>query len=269
AYPDGHPHSRPPDGDERVLASLTPADLQAFHARHFRPNAAAIVIVGEVESARALDLAREGFGAWASDSAWTPPRLDLPRTGGVGQREEVLLPGKTQGDLALGGPGITRTDPEYYALMMANLLLGQLGMMGRVGENVRERQGLAYYAFSDLRAGLLAGPWWVRAGVNPANIDRAVTAIVEEIRTLQRDGPDAEELTDARRFLVGSLAVRLETNQGIAQTLADLELFGLGLDYLERYPSIIEGISRDDIVAGIRRFPADAPTLAIARPERP
>lgn len=107
----------------------------------------------------------------------------------------------------------------------------------------------------------------MRAGVSPANIDRAVDAITSEIRTLQRDGPEAEELADARRFLVGSLAVRLETSQGVAGVLADIEFFGLGLDYLERYPFIIEGVRRDDITSAIRRFPADDYVLAIARPE--
>ncbi len=267
-YPDGHPHSRNPDGDEAVLAALGPADLQAFHALHFRPEAAAFAVVGDVEPRRAVDLAQEKFGAWASRGPWSMPLFPIVAGTNGPKREEVVLQGKSQADLALGGTGVSRTDPDYYAVMIANLLLGQLGMMGRVGENLRERQGMAYYAYSDLRAGLLAGPWWVRAGVNPANLDRAIAAIVAEIRTLQRDGPDADELADARRFLVGSLAVRLETNQGIAQALADIELYGLGLDYLEWYPAIIDSIGRDDIVAAVRRLPADAYTLAIAGPER-
>jgi zinc protease len=141
-------------------------------------------------------------------------------------------------------------------------------MMGRIGQNVREQQGMAYYAFSDLRAGLLAGPWWVRAGVNPANLDRAVAAIVREIEDLQAAGPGDDELVDARTFLTGSLAVRLETTQGVAEMLANIELFGLGLDHIERYPSIIAGISRDDVVNAIRRFPLHAYMLAVAGPER-
>jgi zinc protease len=141
-------------------------------------------------------------------------------------------------------------------------------MMGRIGQNVREHQGMAYHAFSDLRAGLLAGPWWVRAGVNPANVDCAVAAILHEVRELQANGPAPDELADARAYLIGSLAVRLETSQGVAQTLADIELFGLGLDYLERYPSIINGTSRDAIVRAARRFPVEAYALAIAGPQR-
>lgn len=268
AYPDGHPQSQSPDGDEMVLTALTPADLHAFHAGHYRPEAAAFTIVGDLDAGEAVDLAAAVFGRWPSGGAWSMPRFDAPLAVGGLRREEAQLPGKTQADLVLGVPGLSRTEPGYYPAMMANLLLGQLGMMGRVGENVRERQGMAYYAYSDLRAGLLAGPWWVRAGVNPTNLDRAIAAIVAEILALQREGPGEDELADGRRSLVGSLALRLETTQGVAQTLSDIELFGLGLDYLARYPSIIEGVGRDDIVDAIRRFPAEAYTLAIAGPER-
>ncbi len=268
AYPDGHPYSQNPDGDETVLTALTPDDLRASHAQHFRPEATILAIVGDVEASRAVDLVAQTFGAWTARGAWALPPFPAPAPSNGLRREEVVVPGKTQSDLALGTPGITRADPGYYAVMMANLLLGQLGMMGRVGKNVRERQGMAYYAHSDLRAGLLAGPWWVRAGVNPTNVDRAVAAIVHEIAEFQSEGPADDELADARTFLTGSLAVRLETQQGMAQMLADMELYGLGLDYLERYPAIVTGIDRDDIVRAIRRFPADGYALAVAGPER-
>jgi zinc protease len=269
AFPAGHPHSQPPDGDEAVLAALAPDDLRAFHRRYITPGATALVIVGDVDPGRAVALAAARFDPWPAGAPWALPAVPEPAPPTAPQRQEVTLAGKTQADLVLGTVGVSRTAPGYYAAMMANLLLGQLGMMGRIGERVRERYGMAYYAFSDLRAGLLAGPWWVRAGVNPVNIERAVDAILAEIAGLARDGPSAEELADARRYLIGSMAVRLETNQGIAQALAEIELYGLGLDYLERYPAIVEGISRDEVVEAMRRFPTDAYTLAVAAPERP
>jgi zinc protease len=267
-YPEGHPHRDTPDGDEAVLAALAPDDLRAFHRRHFRPDAAILTLVGDVDPAEAVERVAKAFGGWTANGARidrSTPAVAAPATR---LREETALPGKTQSDLVLGVPGISRGDPDYYNVMMANLLLGQLGLMGRIGQNVRERQGMAYYAFSDLRAGLIPGPWWVRAGVNPANVERAVDAILHEITTLQEQGPDPDELQDARTYLIGSLAVRLETSQGIAQTLADIELFNLGLDYLERYPDIIRGISRDATVAAARRFTTDRYALAIAGPER-
>jgi zinc protease len=268
AYPHGHPHAQPPDGDEAVLTALSRADLLAFHARHARAGSTLLVIVGDVDAGATVEQVAKAFGAWPAGPAWTLPAFAAPRPLERPARVDVAVPGKSQSDLVLGTPGVRRNDPEYYATMVTNLLLGQLGLMGRLGENVRERQGMAYYAFSDLRAGLLAGPWWVKAGVSPTNVERAADAILHEIRTLQRDGPRVDELADARTFLVGSLAVRLETNQGVAQMLADIELFGLGLDYLERYPSIIAGVGRDDVVRAMRRFPADAYTLSVAGPER-
>jgi zinc protease len=150
--------------------------------------------------------------------------------------------------------------------MMANLILGQIGLMGRLGERVREQQGMAYYAYSDLRAGLLAGPWWVRAGVNPSNEERAVDSILHELRAFRESGPSAEELGDAQDFLAGSLAVRLETNGGIAQMLADIELFNLGLDYVVRYPAIVRSLAHDAVTRAIGMFPLDAYSLAIAGP---
>lgn len=273
AYPPGHAHAQVPDGDEAVLAALGAADLREFHGRHYRPEATAMVVVGDIDAGRAVEEIARRFGAWSPNGPGPRPQDGIgvadirPRADGP-RRHDAVLPGKTQADLALGGPGVRRADPAYYATMMANLLLGQLGMMGRVGENIRERQGMAYYAYSDLRAGLTAGPWWVRAGVNPVNIERAVAAILAEVEALQRDGPASDELADARTFLVGSLAVRLETTQGLAQTLADVELHGLGLDYLDRYPSIIQRVGRDEIVDAIRRFPTGAYTLAVAGPEQ-
>ncbi len=268
AYPEGHPHRDMADGEETVLAALTPGDLDAFHKAHFRPDATLLAVVGDIDAGHAVEGVTAALGGWTANGA----RLDRPLPAAVAPRtrlrQEVALPGKTQSDLVLGVPGIARGDPDYYDVMMANLLLGRLGLMGRIGQNVRERQGMAYYAYSDLRAGLIAGPWWVRAGVNPANVERAVDAILHEITTLQEQGPDADELEDARTYLIGSLAIRLETSPGIAQTLADIELFDLGLDYLERYPGIIRGINRDAIVAAVRRFTTDRYALAIAGPER-
>jgi zinc protease len=268
AYPAGHPHAQRPDGDEHVVARLSSGDLLGFHARHYRPGAAIIAVVGDVDPGWAADLAGAAFGSWRANGTWVMPVFPASKPPDGLLKEEIAVPGKSQSDLVLGLPGIVRADPEYYAVMMANLLLGQLGMMGRIGQSVREKQGMAYYAFSDLRAGLLAGPWWVRAGINPANVDRAIAAILHEVKELQADGPAPDELADARAYLTGSLAVRLETSQGVAQTLADIELFGLGLDYLERYPSIINGTSRDAIVRAVRRFPLEAYALAVAGPER-
>ncbi len=280
AYPSGHPHSRSPEGDEEVLVGASGDDLRSFHAAHYLPGATSVAVAGDFDPPDLLGLLRSSFCGWAPAGVWALPAYPRPALTGqatgdgpspasrAGRFTEAVVAGKSQADIALGIPGTMRGDPDYYAVMMANLLLGQLGMMGRIGESVRERQGMAYYAHSELRAGLLPGPWWVRAGVNPSNIDRALAAILHEVESLQESGPQPDELADARRFLTGSLALRTETNVSMAQMLAEIDLYGLGLDFLERYPGIVEGVRADEITAAIRKFPSRGFVLAVAGPGR-
>ncbi len=265
-YPEAHPYRHLPDGEESVVASVARDDLQAFHHTHYRPEGTLLAVVGDVATDEVLGTLAQVFASWPRGGVWAlPPVSSLPALVEP-RRGETRMPGKVQSDIVLGAPGIARSAPDYYDIMIANLILGQLGMMGRLGDRVRERQGMAYYTFSELRAGLLAGPWLVRAGVNPANESAAVEGILAEIRRFQQDGPSDDEVADARDFLVGSLAVRMETQAGVAQMMADMELYGLGLDYLVRYPQLIRGVGKDAIVKAARRFPDAAYCLAIAGP---
>jgi len=265
-YPTGHPYAQMVDGEEAVVEGLGRDDLVRFHAERYRPEASILAAVGDLPPGEVLDVTAQVFASWRRQGAWALPHLPPVLQPTSPRRGEARLGGKIQSDIVLGVPGLSRTDPAYYDVMIANLILGQIGMMGRLGDSVRERQGMAYYAYSDIRAGLLAGPWWVRAGVNPQNETRAIESILEEVRTFQETGPTDEELGDARNFLIGSLALRLETNGGIAQTLADMELFGLGLDYLVRFPGIIRALTRDGIIGGARRFSLNAYSVAVAGP---
>ena len=113
-------------------------------------------------------------------------------------------------------------------------------MMGRLGINVREEQGMAYYAYSQLAANRLPGPWVLVAGVNPANVDRAIESMLHEVERMRSEAVPAEELEDCKRYMTGSLPIQLETNDGVAGVLVDMEWYGLGLDYVQRYAGIIQ-----------------------------
>jgi zinc protease len=143
-------------------------------------------------------------------------------------------------------------------------------MMGRLGDSVRDEQGLAYYVYSQLQAGSGAGPWLTIAGVNPANVQRAIDGILHEIRRLRDEAVQADELADSQSFLVGSMPLRLETNEGIANALLEMERHDLGLDYLLRYPQQIRSVTVEQIQQVARRYLDDAVyALAIAGPAVP
>ena len=140
-------------------------------------------------------------------------------------------------------------------------------MMGRLGDNVREKQGLAYYSYSRVEGGPGPGAWRVIAGVNPANVEQAVASIRDEIKRMCEEPVGEDELADNRAFITGSLPLRIETNEGVARYLLDMERYDLGLDYLQRYDELINAVTLDQIQAVAQRWlDSDAYALAIAGP---
>jgi zinc protease len=170
------------------------------------------------------------------------------------ERRIVHMKGKSQVDVVCALPGISRTDPEYYALMLANFVLGGGSLSSRLMDNLRDKQGLVYGAYSILNAGIGAGPVQIRAGTNPANADRTADEILTQVSRMHAEGPDSTELAEAVSYLTGVFPVRLETNSGVASQLLGAELYGLGMDYIERYPAIIRAITLEETRAAGRKY---------------
>jgi zinc protease len=252
-FPKGHPYHRPDDGTEVTLKKLTRAKLAEFHNKYFRPDGTIFTIVGDIEAQKAIDLVTKHFGGWKGKKgiSFEIPNVPPPTRA---LRQEIGLEGKMQSDVVLGYPGIKRDNPDFYALRTGDLIFGHLGLAGRLGENVRDKMGLCYYIYSSLNAGIGAGPWMIGTGVNPRNIDLAIEAIGDEIRRLRTEGVTQDELAHAQDFLTGSLALRLETNDGVANTLADMELYGLGMDYIVRYEGLFRSVTRAQILDAVQKY---------------
>jgi zinc protease len=155
----------------------------------------------------------------------------------------VPRPGKSQADVVYAIHGVARNAPDYDAVMMMNYVLGGGSLSSRLMDSIRDRQGLVYGVYSGLMAGIGAGPLQIRAGTNPANAARCAEAVLGEVRRLHDEGPTDEEMEAAKGYLTGVFPVRLETNAGVAGQLLSAEIYGLGLDYIERYPSIVRSVT--------------------------
>lgn len=263
----GHPYGRSVDGYRETVQAITREDLVAFHRTFYSPERMIVALVGAIRAEEGMEAIRRALGDW---TARRPERHPLPSARPPDRWIHVHtpIPGKTQTDLVMGTVGPARKDPDYYAAALGNCVLGVFGMMGRLGDRVRDRDGLAYYVYSRLDAGLTPGPWTVVAGVAPEHLPRAVEGIRTEIRRLLERRIPNKELTDNKSFLIGSLPLRLETNEGIAGVLVDMELFELGLDYLERYPEIIASITAAEVQAVARKYlDPDRMVLSTAGPE--
>ncbi len=266
AYP-GHPYSRSINGYEETVSGLQVADLAGFHARYYGPRDMIIGLAGAIRADEALAKLESAFGGWRNDAQEAVPLVgDVARPSGL-TRRAVAMPDKHQVDVVMGLPGPRRAAPDYLDASLMNSILGVFGMMGRIGHNVREEQGLAYYASSRLHGGLGPGPWVASAGVAPDKVEQAIESIRHEIRRIQDEPAPAEELADSQAYRTGSLPMSLETNHGLVDVITDMELYNLGLDYLQTYTPRILAITADDVMAAARKYlSADDLVIAVAGP---
>ena len=265
-YPDGHPYGRPTKGSIEIVEALTRDQLIRHHAARFAPAATTAVVVGDVDSSRAHDVVARVLDGWRQAPA---PEIVVPPTIAPHGRHRTVVPmmNKAQADIAYGFVAIRRRDPQYYASWLMNNVFGQYSIGGRLGDSIRERQGMAYYVSSALDANVGDGPLAIRAGVSPANVDRAIASIDQEITAIVAGGITQKELDESRRYLVGSIPRALETNAAIANFLQTAEFFDLGLDYDARLPDLLGAVSLDEANAAARRIlDVNCATVVISGP---
>jgi len=268
-YPAGHPYGRSTQGYTETIQAITRDELEGFYRTRYGSNGMIVSIVGAVKAEAAFEAWERAFGAWrgADNQSQRGPLPPAPQVDSL-RRESVAIPGKTQSDIIMGFVGPARAEPDYMDASLCNTILGVFGLMGRLGENVRDKLGLAYYSYSRVEGGLGPGPWSIVAGVNPANVERAIEAMRAEVRRIRDKAVGSKELTDSKSFVTGTLPLQLETNDGVAGIILDLEFYSLGLDYLQRYTDLIHAITPKCIRAVAQKYlDPDRYALAVAGPQ--
>lgn len=268
-YGPDHPYGQPPKGTAEIVETVTRDELLTLHTGNVAPDRLSVIVVGDVSEGEALTATRRALGGWQHSAM---PERELPPVVAARSRRRIVIPmmNKSQVDVAYGFTTLTRADRDYYAFWLLNVALGQYAMGGRLGDSIRERQGMAYYAFSAFDANVLPGPLTVRAGVSAENVDRTIRSIDSELERVRAEGLLEQELVESRQYLIGSMPRSLETNGGIAGFLQTSEFFGLGLDYDIRLPDLLEHVTRDDVQRLANRYldPEHA-TIVVAGPYEP
>jgi zinc protease len=259
----GHPYSRPEDGHPETIQNITRADLVKFHREYYGPRGLIIAIVGAVKPEEAVRQVKRALGGWPVKGQKEAPELPALKPLKKTVNKHHRIAGKSQSDLIIGTNGPMRRDPEFMSASIGNNILGQFGMMGRIGDVVREKSGLAYYAYSSLSAGIGPGSWEVNAGVNPQNVKKASGLIVDELKRFVQEGVSADELADTKANFIGRLPLSLESNGGVANALLNIERHNLGLDYYQRYEGLVNEVRQEDVLNTVRKF-IDPDKLAIA-----
>jgi zinc protease len=259
-----HPYANLPHGTREGTRAVQPADLGAFHRRTYRPDRAHLAVVGDFDEEAVLRVLRDRFGRLPNPPE---PAEDIPALPAAGEDRVVVKsrPEKGQARIFLGGPGLSANDPDRFGAIVANHVLGSSSIRSRLGDEIRDRLGLAYSVFSRNYERSRGGFFQVHVGTRPENVRRAVEAIRAELARITQ-GVTASELQDARDHLTGSFPLRFTTYGKLARIWARASFYGWPDDYLDTYVPRLRALEASDVRRAATRLVAGARVLAVAGP---
>ncbi|HEX5000236.1 MAG TPA: pitrilysin family protein [Terriglobia bacterium] len=250
-----HPLGRPTHGYRETVAAITRDDLVEFHDRHFAPNNALLSIVGDVTIDEIWPDIQRHFSSWKPKTIPTARHARPVRQ--KDKREKRIVMPAEQVNIYLGHLGIERGNPDYYALQTLDTILGSgAGFTARIPQRLRDEMGLAYTTFAGITmtAGLEPGKFIAFIGTSPENTALAIEGLLGEVRRIVKEPVTADELKDAQDYLTGSFVFAFESSSQIARFLTHAEVYGLGFDFIEKYPEYINKVTIDDVARVARKY---------------
>jgi zinc protease len=247
-----HPYAHLPEGSLATLSSITREDITHFFKRYYRPDNVSIVMVGQISPEEGVLLLEPLFKEWkpspGSRSLLSPPpNLTSPVI------EKIDRP-ITQANIIWGHLGISRSNPDYYALQVMNYILGGGGFVSRLVDNIRDNLGLTYGIYSLFDAREYLGSFQVVVETKNKNTNQALFEIVKELKKMIEQGVSQTELSEAKAYLTGSFPLRMDTNGKMVRLLAAMELYGLGLDFPEKYTKLINQVTAEEVLRVARTY---------------
>lgn len=239
-----HPYGSPPHGTTASVNAITRADLQTFHRRYYTAANAVVALVGDLDRSAAERLANALVGELPAGEAAPPP----PPAPTVPTNRTIRIPHpSSQSHILIGQMGVNRTDPDYYALYLGNHVLGGNGLVSQLAQEIREKRGLAYGAYSAFSPMRQAGPFLINLQTRNDQADTALQVAQTTLREFTANGPSAEALEEARQNITGGFALDLAGNGKLASALGLIAFYGLPLDYLQNYIGTINSITLEQV----------------------
>ncbi len=245
------PYGHPPEGTRESLPRISPEDVRRFYRTYYRPTIATLAVVGDItlEAVEAQLIPR--LSQWP---AGTVPPEQFQGTVAQGPRTETIERKNTQATIILGHGGISRDNPDYYAVSVMNYVLGSGGFGSRLMDEIRVKRGLAYSVESSFEAGKYPGTFEIVCQTKSASTREAIGLALRQMERMKTEMVSQQELERAKRYLIGSFPFRLDTQDEFAHFLALDEYFGLGLDYPERYPALISAVTPAEVLRAAKTY---------------
>lgn len=246
-----HPYGRVVRGSPETLDRIDREDIRGFYSSYFRPNNSVLSVVGDLSRAELDALVGEFL------SGWREGPVPLRRTAPLKPPAATVIKvdrALEQANIVMGHLGVSRDNPDFYALQVMNYILGGGGFSSRLMGSIRDEMGLAYDVHSFFTQN--RGPGLFEVGVQTRNesANTVVGEIIRQMKLMRDKGVSDRELEDAKAYLVGSFPRKLDTMDKIAQFLAAVEYFDLGLDYIEKYPGYVKSVTREDVLRVARQY---------------
>jgi zinc protease len=246
-----HPYGQPTNGSLQSVPGITVADLKDYVGRVLTKEKLKVAVVGDIDAASLGRLLDQTFGGLPAKSSLVPvPDIALA----MPPRREFIALDVPQTVVTFGGPGIKRDDPDFMPAFVVNHILGGGALSSRLYREVREKRGLAYSVYDQLlwmdHSAMFVGNTGTRA-------DRAgetVEAVNREVRRIAEEGPNQQELDEAKSYLKGSRMLSLDTSSKLASALLQYQLDRLPIDYIERRNAIVDAVTLDDARKAAQRL---------------
>lgn len=239
-----HPYAHPVNGSLTSVKAITRNDVQQFYKHYFTANNAVIVLVGALSVQQAHQIADQ----LTLPLAQGQPAPDLPTPIPLATSETLTLPfPSSQTMIRLGQIGIKYDDPRYFALQVGNYILGGGTLVSRLSEEVREKRGLTYGVVSQLIPMLSQGPFLISLSTKNKEAQNALKLTQDVLSLYLKEGPSEEELTAAKKYLIGSFPLSWSSNSAIASMLLKIAFYHLPEDFLDTYTVRVASVSKDDI----------------------
>jgi zinc protease len=246
------PYGHPTEGFDYTVDKLTPDNVHNFYRSHYKMGSTVIAVAGDVDTntiKAELEKELSGLGGTVPDQ----PEPAAPNVA-PGIHADLINRNVAQANLVLGSGGIARSNPDYYKVQVMNYILGGGGFSSRLMKVVRSKAGLAYSITSGFSASKFPGAFEVVLQTKNQSSQEALRLIIDQLHQMQNQPVTDAELANAKKYMIGSFPLRLDRQSEIVGFMLEIELYGLGLDYADRYPKLIEQITKLDVQQAAQKY---------------
>ncbi len=245
------PYGHPVEGTKESLPGITREEILQFYRTYYRPNHSILTVVGDITLKEVKTKLLPRLKNWSmSGIPEVPFKIEFAK----GPKTVKIDRAITQANIILGHVGVSRENPDYYALTVMNYILGGGGFSSRLMQEIRNKRGLAYSVASFFNPGKYPGSFQIVLQTKNASAQDAISLSLKQMERMRQEGVAESELEGAKKYLIGSFPMRFDTQGKLANFLSQVEYYGLGLNYPEKYPTLIRSVSREEILRVARVY---------------